>query len=96
MTRLRELREQWAISCLVPDLPATVDIIPYLQEIDKNRWYSNFGPLQREFENVQLLSYLEPWAHDYSLFYDPIHMNPKGQKMVTLQLIKDLKKVKGE
>ena len=25
-------------------------ILPYLEEIDQNRWYSNFGPLERRFE----------------------------------------------
>ncbi|MFT7460972.1 MAG: dTDP-4-amino-4,6-dideoxygalactose transaminase, partial [Planctomycetota bacterium] len=63
MTRPPELREQWTISCLVPDLPQTVDIIPYLQEIDKNRWYSNFGPLQRQFENVLSGFLAEKYGH---------------------------------
>lgn len=28
-----------------PRLPATAALLPYLAEIEKNRWYSNFGPL---------------------------------------------------
>jgi dTDP-4-amino-4,6-dideoxygalactose transaminase len=33
-----------------PQLPAFERIVPYLQRIDAARWYSNGGPLVREFE----------------------------------------------
>lgn len=35
---------------IVPDLPSADDLIPYLRQIDANRWYSNFGPLAQSFE----------------------------------------------
>lgn len=35
---------------IVPDLPNTDELIPYLRQIDENRWYSNFGPLANQFE----------------------------------------------
>jgi len=38
------------ISLMRPLLPDYRYIEPYLKQIDKNRWYSNFGPLVREFE----------------------------------------------
>lgn len=40
-----------------PKLPVAEQILPYLQKIDVNRWYSNFGPLHHEFINriAQLL-----------------------------------------
>src|SRR5580658_9772275 len=34
-----------------PLLPASDLILPYLKEIDRARWYSNFGPLLVKFEN---------------------------------------------
>lgn len=46
---------------------------------------------EQEFSNVRVLNYLEPFSHDYSLFFDHIHLNPKGQDLVTKQLLKDLK-----
>ena len=52
-----------------------------------------FNSLEKEFSNVSILNYQEPYSHDYSLFFDPIHMNPKGQKMLTLQLTNDLKRI---
>ncbi len=38
------------IPVMSPRMPDTAALVPYLQEIDANRWYSNFGPLQRRFE----------------------------------------------
>lgn len=49
-----------------------------------------FQQMDHDSENVTFLNYLDPWSHDYSLFFDPIHMNPKGQKLVTGKLIEDL------
>lgn len=37
------------IPVLVPKLPETPELIPYLQQIDNSRIYSNFGPLHRQF-----------------------------------------------
>jgi dTDP-4-amino-4,6-dideoxygalactose transaminase len=35
---------------VVPDLPSTDEVLPYLRRIDAQRWYSNFGPLVCELE----------------------------------------------
>jgi dTDP-4-amino-4,6-dideoxygalactose transaminase len=35
---------------IIPDLPTTDDLVPYLRQIDVNQWYSNFGPLACGFE----------------------------------------------
>ncbi len=34
-----------------PRLPAAAAILSYLEEIDRNRWYTNFGPLVSRFEH---------------------------------------------
>ena len=34
---------------VVPDLPSANEILPFLETIDNNRWYSNFGPLEKQF-----------------------------------------------
>lgn len=39
------------IRVMRPRLPAAAQIIPYIEEIDQNRWYSNFGPLAGDFED---------------------------------------------
>ncbi len=38
------------IRCLIPDLPGATELAPWLTRIDQNLWYTNFGPLVREFE----------------------------------------------
>lgn len=37
---------------IIPDLPSADEVLPYLREIDKNHWYSNFGPLVGSFETL--------------------------------------------
>jgi dTDP-4-amino-4,6-dideoxygalactose transaminase len=39
------------IRCLVPDLPTADELRPWLERIDANRWYTNFGPLAAEYED---------------------------------------------
>jgi dTDP-4-amino-4,6-dideoxygalactose transaminase len=36
---------------VVPDMPSADELLPYLRQIDENRWYSNFGPLVTQFED---------------------------------------------
>ncbi len=38
------------IPLLVPDMPSAEELLPYLKQIDENRWYTNFGPLVQEYE----------------------------------------------
>ncbi|WP_156176874.1 DegT/DnrJ/EryC1/StrS family aminotransferase [Kiloniella spongiae] len=39
------------IPLLTPDMPSTQDLLPYLKMIDKDKWYTNFGPRLRAFED---------------------------------------------
>lgn len=47
---------------VVPDMPATDDLLPYLRQIDTNQWYSNFGPLVQTFEQ-QMVRHLAATAN---------------------------------
>lgn len=38
------------IPLMRPRLPDAAALLPYLQEIDRNRWYANFGPLETRLE----------------------------------------------
>jgi dTDP-4-amino-4,6-dideoxygalactose transaminase len=38
------------VRLLVPDLPDAEALLPYLGRIDRQRWYTNFGPLVQAFE----------------------------------------------
>jgi dTDP-4-amino-4,6-dideoxygalactose transaminase len=43
----------------IPDMPTHEALLPWLKQIDANRWYSNFGPLLKQFE-AALLRFLQP------------------------------------
>ncbi len=43
---------KYKIHCLVPDLPSPSEVMPLLEEMHSNRWYSNFGPLVQRFERA--------------------------------------------
>lgn len=45
------------IPVLRPSLPGTRDLLPYLEVIDREKWYSNYGPLVSHFES-RLSGYL--------------------------------------
>src|SRR5271154_5400309 len=47
---------------LIADLPSADEIRPYLERMDASRWYTNFGPLLREFEQklTALLAAADP------------------------------------
>ncbi len=40
------------VPILVPRLPGTEELIPFLRQIDASHWYSNYGPLWREFREA--------------------------------------------
>ena len=44
--------ERAAIPLLLPDMPTADELLPYLRRIDDARWYTNFGPLVVELEQV--------------------------------------------
>ena len=44
------LRTGPPIRLLVPDMPEARELLPWLEEVDRNRWYSNGGPLVRRLE----------------------------------------------
>ena len=40
-----------ALACLVPDMPSTLELQPYLRSMEQAGWYTNFGPLVGKFES---------------------------------------------
>jgi dTDP-4-amino-4,6-dideoxygalactose transaminase len=50
--------ENKGIRTLIPTMPTTDQLLPYLRKIDDSRWYSNFGPLNSELVS-RLAKYFE-------------------------------------
>ncbi|QWX84358.1 hypothetical protein H0I23_01525 [Cellulophaga sp. HaHaR_3_176] len=69
----------------------TIDILRDNQEVKYKETIALFDAISKKSHNINFVNFQEPWSHNYDLFYDPIHMNPEGQKVVTKELIKYLK-----
>lgn len=68
-------------------------ILVYIPTIDQleNIQQKEFDETIRIFEsytdeNIEFINLQDPWSSNYDLFYDPIHLNPSGQKFITEQL----------
>jgi len=48
---------------------------------------------ETKYPNVYFLDYNKDLQNNYDLFDDPVHLNFKGNKIVTVRLINDLKKI---
>lgn len=58
-----------------PQLPTASAMLPYLERIDANRWYSNFGPLGDELE--------ERLAHRYGVTKDRVVLVANGTQAIS-------------
>lgn len=66
------------IPLMRPTLPQAEMITPYLEEIDNNRWYSNYGPLE---QRLRLR-----FADMFSVDYESIIMTSSGTLGLTMAL----------
>ncbi len=68
----------------------TIDLLEKVQQESFDEAISIFEQIAKEKEGVEFLNLQDSWSHEYELFYDPIHLNPKGQKTVTDSVAKYL------
>lgn len=71
------------ISLLVPDMPKANDILPYLHQIDANKHYTNFGPLNNELEWRLKNSLIQPEKSGSN----ELHITTVSNATVGLELI---------
>jgi len=71
----------------------TVDILNRIDAEKREQVRELFRKLAREDPDVVFLDYSRAFETRYDLFYDTIHMNAKGQRLVTEELAKRLKGV---
>ena len=76
------------INVILLNLP-TIDKLTTIQKEDFNNTFRIFKNLTND--QVEFIDFQEPWSHRYDLFFDPIHLNPKGQSLITEKLIEYLK-----
>ncbi len=68
----------------------TIDLYNQAEPKQHARAIQHLREFQTKYEGVTFLDYTAPFAHRHELFYDPIHLNPQGQRLVTEQLVQDL------
>ncbi|PIF00024.1 MAG: hypothetical protein CR994_08125 [Maribacter sp.] len=69
----------------------TIDLLSNALGPEYNKTIDIFNELAVEYDNVEFLNLQEPWSHNHDIFYDPIHLNPHGQIIITEELNKYLK-----
>lgn len=92
MKTIGTIKAQGAIVVLV-HIP-TVDVMNEAEPEKFKQIISLFEKISEEDKSVYFLNYNEPFSHQYDLFFDPVHLNPKGQRVVTEALIRDIKSIK--
>jgi len=71
-----------------------IPTIDLLNEAEPEKYKQAIHTLQefaKKYGHVTLLDYCSAFAHRHDLFYDPVHLNPRGQKAVTERLAQDIK-----
>lgn len=71
----------------------TIDILNRTEPEKYNKAISLLQEYSKKYKNVYFLNYNDELAKRHDLFFDPVHLNQKGNKVVSERLIKDLKKI---
>lgn len=69
----------------------TLDVYNEAEPMKFHTEIEYFQQLSDNKINIDYLDYLEAFSEQHSLFYDKIHLNPKGQENLTKQFIVDYK-----
>lgn len=80
-TTLRKLVDE-GVKVLLIYTP-TVDIYNDAEPEKFQAELDYFRTVAKSDTSINLIEYLDPWSSDYSMFFDPIHLNPTGQKEIT-------------
>ena len=69
----------------------TIGILNRTDPENYNKAMAMLEDYSKKYKNVYFINYNDEFENDYDLFYDPVHLNPKGNKAVTEKLIGDIK-----
>lgn len=78
------------IRCLLLALPC----VDMLNNAEPEKYAAAMEYIRKEVDKYPLVTFCDmnpEFSHNYELFADPIHLNPKGQNAVTEWLVKHLK-----
>ena len=72
----------------------TVDLLNKAEPQKYAQILSMFRHYESQYKNITFLDFNPEFSSDYSLFFDYIHLNQKGQEVVTDAIIRELKSFK--
>lgn len=71
-----------------------VPTISFYNKAEKDKFHeclNYFREFAKTSKNIQYLEFIDGWEMKYNYFFDPIHLNPLGQKAFTDSLMRYLK-----
>ncbi|WP_010520646.1 hypothetical protein [Aquimarina agarivorans] len=78
--------EKNKIKVILLNVP-TIDIMIDAQKEKATEVFGELNKVAKKYKNTTFLNLQEPWSHKYDLFYDGIHLNPEGQKVITAEIV---------
>jgi hypothetical protein len=76
--------------------PPTIDILNKTEQEKYEKIMDFFSNFAKENDYVEFWNMDPQFASEYSIFFDPIHLNPKGQQLITSEVIKKMNNMKLE
>lgn len=65
----------------------TIDILNESEPVKYKETIEFFEKVAKDDKNIYFFDYNIKYAHQHDLFFDPVHLNPKGQKIVTKEIV---------
>lgn len=69
----------------------TIDILNSLDRQKYEKMISFYKDLDDRYDNLTFINFNEKYESKHELFFDPVHLNPQGQRIITEDLIKFIK-----
>lgn len=79
------------VTMLLVDMP-TVDLLNQAERPASEAVRAMFGKFEEQYTNLDYYDLSTAYESDYGIFYDMIHLNAEGQKIVTSVLTQEVKK----
>lgn len=85
-----ELATQRGIKVILVNTPI-VDVLMQANNEDQDEVIRYYCKYAASHALVEYWDFNPEYSSNYKIFYDPIHLNPKGQELITLELVNRLK-----
>jgi hypothetical protein len=73
--------------------PPTVDVLDNVDRNRREKVRERFRQIADKHDTVEYVSYVGSFRERYDIFYDAIHVNARGKKLITESLASDIKRL---